>query len=121
LFLLQEAGTCSEKLLRFAQLHKEQLAATSQPRLVLPARKTVDVITRLPATTAAQVRILCLPALLDSGSARLLILFGHFQQLSLMDTNFQLLMTDLACVIVSGLNLEIVGQVKVVLKIPWFS
>jgi hypothetical protein len=64
---------------------------------------------------------LCLPVLLDSGSARPLISFGHFQQLSFLDPNIQLLKTDMTCVTASGQSLEIVGQVKVVLKIHGFS
>ena len=46
--------------------------------------------------------ILGLPGLLDSGSVRSLISFDHFQQLSRVDPNLQLLMTDLSCVTASG-------------------
>jgi hypothetical protein len=58
-----------------------------------------------------------LPILLDSGSARSLISFDHFQQLTQGDPNLHLESTVVTCVTASGQSLEIVGQVEVRLKI----
>ena len=71
----------------------------------------------LTSQIMAQVGKLHLLVLLNSGSARSLISFDHFQQLSRGDPTLQLGSTWLTCVTASGQSLEIVGQVKVRLKI----
>ena len=76
----------------------------------------------LPLRVEAQVARLLIPVLLDSGSVRSLISFRHYQQLNLGDTELNLVSTEVNCVSASGQNLEIVGQVQVILKIgrfPW--
>ena len=74
-----------------------------------------------PPRIEAQVAKLHLPVLLDSGSARSLITFHQFQQLNLGGPELKLLPTELSCVTASGQNLEIVGEVKVTVKIHGFS
>ena len=108
--------------LRLSQLRKfDRPVTTGKPRLVTSARKIVGVATSLPPQIMAQVGKLNLPVLLDSGSARSLISFDHFQQLSRGDSDLQLVSTGVTCVMASGQSLEIVGQVKVRLKIYGFS
>jgi hypothetical protein len=84
-------------------------------------RRIVGVVKILPPRIEVEVGKLCLPVLLHSGSERSLISFGHYRQLMLVDPNLQLLTTDLTCVKVSGQNLDIVGKVKVALRIYGFS
>ena len=69
----------------------------------------------------AQIGNLCLNVLIDSGSMRSVISFGHFQDMRRGDPKLQLLETKLTCVTASGESLDIVGEVKVTLKIHGFS
>ena len=69
----------------------------------------------------AQISNLCLNVLIDSGSRRSVISFGHFQDMRRGDPKLQLLETKLTCVTASGESLDIVGEVKVKIKIHGFS
>jgi hypothetical protein len=60
------------------------------------------------------------PVLLDSGSARLLILFRHDQQLNQGGPELKLASTDVSCVTASGESLALVGEVQVKVKIQGF-
>ena len=68
-----------------------------------------------------QIGSLCLNVLIDSGSMRSVISFGHFQDMRRGDPKSQLLVTKLTCVTASGESLFIVGEVKVTIKIHGFS
>ena len=57
----------------------------------------MGVVTNSPPQIMAQVGKLHLPILLDSGSARSLISFDHFQQLSRGDPTLQLGSTGVMC------------------------
>jgi len=69
----------------------------------------------------AQLGKLRLNILLDTGSIRSLISLDHFQNMRRGDSKLQLLETEVTCVTASGQSLEIVGEVKVPLKIHGFS
>ena len=69
----------------------------------------------------AQIGKLCLTAMLDSGSVRSLIYLELFQKMRRADTNISLMGRDCTCVTASGQSLEIMGQVKVLLKIQGLS
>jgi hypothetical protein len=69
----------------------------------------------------AQVAKLHLPVLLDSGSVRSIISLRHFQQLNFKGPQLKLTPTELYCVSASEQSLEIVSEVKVILKIHGFS
>jgi len=69
----------------------------------------------------AQIGNLCLKVLIDSGCMRSVISFGHFQDMRRGDPKLQLLETNVTCVTASGESLDIVGEVKVTIKIHGFS
>ena len=69
----------------------------------------------------AQIGNLCLNVLIDSGSMRSVISFGHSQDMRRGDPKLQLLETNLKCVTASGESLDIVGEVRVTFKIHGFS
>ena len=69
----------------------------------------------------AQLGNLRLNVLLDSGSMRSLISLDHFHSMRRGDPKLQLLETEVTCVTALGQSLEIVGEVKVPLKIHGFS
>ena len=107
--------------LQLSQLHKPvRPVAKSLPQLGIRCRKIAGVVTTLAPSIRTQVGKLCLTALLDSGSIRSLISLELFQQMRRADPNISLMGTDCTCVTASGQGLEIVGQVKVPLKIQGF-
>jgi len=59
--------------------------------------------------------------LLDSGSVRSLISFKHFKSVASDSVETKLSQTDLSCVTASGQSLEIMGEVKLNLKIHGFT
>jgi hypothetical protein len=81
----------------------------------------MGVVSSLAPKIKTQVGKLCLSALLESGSARSLIPFEHFQQMRHTELNISLMGMDCTGVTASGQSLEIMGQVKVPLKIQEFS
>jgi len=68
-----------------------------------------------------QVGKLCLTGLPDSGSVSSLISLELFQKMWREDPNISLMRTDCTRVTASGQSFEIVGQVKVTLKIQRLS
>jgi hypothetical protein len=78
-------------------------------------------VTGSPPRVQAQVAKAHLQVLLDTGSTRSLISLRQFQQLSLGAPKLKLCPTEVGCISGSGQSLEIVGEVKVTLKIQSFS
>jgi hypothetical protein len=81
----------------------------------------MGIVTGLPPSIEAQIGKLYLLVLIDSGSARSLISFPHYQQLNQGGPAIELSSTGVSCVAASGHSLEIVGEVKVIVKIQGFS
>jgi hypothetical protein len=69
----------------------------------------------------AQVGQRVLSVLIDTGSMKSLISFEHYSRLNIRGAQPRLLSTEVNCVTASGQDLEIMGQVKVPLKINGFS
>jgi hypothetical protein len=84
-------------------------------------KKIIGRVTCSPPSVEAQVGKLHLDVLLDSGSARSVISFHHYQQLNLGGPDLEVLPTEVTCMAASGHSLEIVGKVMVSLKINQFS
>lgn len=68
-----------------------------------------------------QLARLHIPVIVDSGSTRSLISFGHYQQLKLRNPQIWLVPTDVTCATASGQDLEVMGEFHVTLKIHGFS
>jgi len=60
-------------------------------------------------------------ALLDSGSAKSLISFRHFQQIASAGEHHKLVPTDLSCITASGQSLQVIGEVKLKLNVQGFT
>jgi hypothetical protein len=84
-------------------------------------KKIMGVVTGSPPRVEAQIGKLHLPVLIDSGSARSLISFSHYQQLNWGGQVVELTGTEVPCVAATGHSLAIVGEVKVTVKIHGFS
>jgi len=84
-------------------------------------KKIRAVVTAVLPRTKVQFGNLNCAVLLDSGSARSIILYQNFQQLNRGGEDFKLLDTDVTCVTASEHNLEVVGEVKMTLKVNQFS
>jgi len=114
--------TQSRCFLRSARKSKvAQTVKSSQSGLSPRARGIKGVVPASAPKVEAQIGNLRLNVLLDSGSMRSLISMEHFQNMRRGDPKLQLLKTKLTCVTASGQSLEIVGEVKVPLKIHGFS
>jgi hypothetical protein len=81
----------------------------------------MGIVTRSPPSFEAQIGKLHLPVLIDSGSARSLISFSHYQQLNRGGQVVELSGTEVPCVAATGHSLAIAGEVKVTVKIHGFS
>jgi hypothetical protein len=81
----------------------------------------VGVVTGSSPTVLAQITKLHLPVLLDSGSVRSLISFQHFRELSRTGLELSRLSKEITCVTALGQSIQIIGEVKVSLKIQGFS
>jgi len=81
----------------------------------------VGVVTGRQPRIRAQIGNLNLVVLLDSGSSRSIFSEQHIQQLNLGGQDFKLFDTELTCVIASGHNLEIMGEVRATLRTNKFS
>jgi hypothetical protein len=84
-------------------------------------KKIMGIVSGLPPSIEAQIGILHLPVLIDSGSARSLLSFRQYEQLNQGGPSIELSSTGVFCVAASGHSLEIVGEVKVTVKIQGFS
>ena len=84
-------------------------------------KKIRAVVTGVPPCITVQIGNLNCAVLLDSGSARSIISYQHFQQLNRGGQDFILLDIEVTCVTPSGHSLEVVGEVKTTLKVNGFS
>jgi hypothetical protein len=84
-------------------------------------KKIVGVVTGSSPNVLAQIARLHLPVLLDSGSVCSLISVQHLRDLSRGGPDLRLLSNQVTCVTASGQSLQIVGEVKLSLKIQGFS
>jgi hypothetical protein len=109
--------------LRLAQLHKRRAGSYIEARTIAARPEECWCCVRVVAEGRDPSVEITSSVLIDSEWVRSLNSFNYLEQLSLVDLNLQLLTTDLSHVTASGDSLEIVDQVKVLLKIHvlWWS
>ena len=74
-----------------------------------------------PPEIEAQLGCSNIPVLLDTGSERSLISCKHLEQITSLGVKPRLSRVQLNCVTASGQSLEIIGEIKLCLKIQGFS